>query len=261
MTGSLNKNFPLLIILLFLSACNFGPDAQSVIDKAIAVHGGENYDNASIQFSFRDRHYTVIRADGKYKYSRMYNDSSRVILDEMDNNSFERRVNGELVEVLEKDQARYSSSINSVIYFALLPYALNDPAVIKKYLGETIVDGEPYYEVQVTFKQEGGGEDFEDVFVYWIHQKKYTLDYLAYEFHVDGGGTRFRKAVNGREVNGIRFADYINYEGVSKEIPLQQYDELYQEGKLEKLSEINLKNIKVRQLGDEVRFAKSVDSD
>lgn len=90
---------------------------------------------------------------------------------------------------------KYYNSVNSVHYFAYLPQGLNDKAVQKELLGEVVLKGEPYYKVRVTFAQEGGGNDYEDVFIYWFHKQKFTMDYLAYEFHVDGGGMRFREAV------------------------------------------------------------------
>ncbi len=87
----------------------------------------------------------------------------------------------------------YSNSVNSVAYFALLPFRLNDAAVNKRYIGTSEIKGEPYFEIEVTFQQKGGGKDHDDVFIYWIHQQHFTMDYLAYSFIVDGGGTRFRK--------------------------------------------------------------------
>lgn len=245
------------LLPLCLISCSSKPDAQAIIDKTIAVHGGENYENISVQFTLRDRMYIMLRNGGKYKYSRMFKTSDSVIVDELDNNHFERSINGQLFELLEEEEIKYSSSINSVIYFALLPYALNDPAVVKEYLGETTIEGEAYYEIQVTFEEKGGGKDFEDVFVYWVHRENYTMDYLAYEYHTEGGGTRFREAVNQREINGIKFADYHNYKGAPLDsIPLWESDRLFQEGKLEKISEINLKNIKVRHLNKDVKVAE-----
>ena len=50
----------------------------------------------------------------------------------------------------------------------------------KEEVGEDEVEGETYYEVKVTFREEGGGTDFEDEFLYWIHKENFTVDYLAY---------------------------------------------------------------------------------
>ena len=72
-------------------------------------------------------------------------------------------------------------------YFAQLPYGLNSPAVQKKILGEATINGNTYYEIEVTFSKEGGGIDFEDRFVYWIHKENFTVDFLAYRYATNGG--------------------------------------------------------------------------
>ena len=96
----------------------------------------------------------------------------------------------------------------------------------------------------MTYGKTGGGEDFENVYVYWIHQHNFTLDYFAYAFNIDGGGVRFREAYNKREINGILFQDYINYT-IDKDFPVQELDYAYQTGQLVYVSDIKLENIKV----------------
>ena len=75
---------------------------------------------------------------------------------------------------------------------------LGDPAVQPRYLGVDTLQGEPYHEIEVTFRQDGGGRDYEDRFIYWIHPERHTMDYLAYGFHIDDGGARFREATQER---------------------------------------------------------------
>lgn len=87
---------------------------------------------------------------------------------------------------------------------------MNDKAVNKLYLGKVLIKGNEYYKIKVTFNEEGGGEDFEDVFVYWVQTGTFKVDYLAYSYAVNGGGIRFKEAYNERFVNGIRFVDYNN---------------------------------------------------
>lgn len=221
--------------------------AQAVVDSAILVHGGENYTRLNVEFDFRDIHYTARRDEGKFTYTRAFRDSlNNEVLDVLSNEDFYREVNGERVDLPEEREQAYSSSVNSVIYFALLPFGLNDPAVNKEYLGEVRVNEEPYHKIKVTFDEEGGGEDFEDVFIYWIHKETYNMDYLAYSFHVNGGGMRFRDGYNAREVQGVRFSDYVNYEPESTDIPLEKLDSLFENNKLVEVSKINLENIQSR---------------
>lgn len=233
------------LISFFLGGCRQQPEAQRVVDRAQATHGSNKLDQATVAFVFRDRFYRAELQDGQYAYHRMFSDSTGEVHDILTNDSFTRTVNGQEVPLPEEDQQKYAASVNGVIYFALLPHFLNDPAVRKEHLGEAEVKGEPYDKVKITFAEEGGGEDHDDVFVYWFHRDRHTLDYLAYSFQVDGGGTRFREAVNPREVNGIRFQDYVNYKTDSMQVPLEHYDRLFTNGHLTELSRVELENVRV----------------
>jgi len=73
-----------------------------------------------------------------------------------------------------------------------------------------------YYKLKVTFDQDGGGDDFDDTYVYFFNKATFKPDYLAYDFHVNGGGMRFREAYNERYVNGIRFVDYNNMKPIDE---------------------------------------------
>ena len=226
--------------------------AQRIIDRAIEAHGGEALQQVHISFDFRKYHYEVQLDQGKFIYERTGEDSVGFVHDVLTNQHFTRSVDNQPRNLSEKEQDTYRNSLNSVVYFVLLPYPLNDPAANKEYLGETMLQGEPYHKIKVTFDQEGGGDDFNDEFIYWIHRKRYTMDYLAYEFHVNDGGTRFREAYNVRKIQGIRFADYINYESTQK-VPLEEYDRLFEEGKVKELSRIETKNVEVQQ--EDVRIS------
>ena len=72
-----------------------------------------------------------------------------------------------------------------------------------------------------------------------------NLDYLAYNYLTDGGGTRFRKAKNLRKIKGFLFQDYINYKPQVKISSLDSLPHLFEKDSLEILSIIENKNIKV----------------
>lgn len=231
--------------LIFLATCQMEPDSDSIIEKAIAVHGGDELKEVKLSFDFRDIHYVINHQDGRFQYERIFSDSNRNIHDILTNDGFIRIVDADTAEVSTEFQKKYSNSINSVAYFALLPYGLDGGPVNRSLLGTTTIKGLPYYEILVTFDEEGGGEDFEDIFVYWINQQSYTMDYLAYAYHTEGGGTRFRESINPREIGEIRFQDYVNYDYKGDTSDLHTYETLFAENKLEELSRINLENIKV----------------
>ncbi|RZS97064.1 DUF6503 family protein [Cecembia calidifontis] len=237
-----------LILTIFISSCSqqgVDKEAQRIVDLAIQAHGGELFQKAVISFDFRERHYSIFKSPQRFEYIREFTDSTGFVRDVLNNEGFQRTVNGNPVELPEDRIRAFSNSVNSVAYFAFLPYGLNDAAVIKTYVGETELEGNPYHVVKVTFKQEGGGEDYDDEFLYWFHKENHMMDYMAYSYHTDGGGVRFRKAIRKHQVNGLVLLDFENYKPEDKKTPVDQMETLFKEGKLELLSEIILENIKV----------------
>jgi len=217
--------------------------AGEIIDKSIAVSGGGSFAKTRISFDFRGVTYISEGNSWRNHMERIKTDSVNTTRDVLHNGDFTRYVNEKLTKVADSMTSRYANSINSVHYFAYLPYGLNSKAVNAALLDEATVKEKDYYKIKVTFDQEGGGDDFEDVYLYWIDKTSFTMDYLAYEFHVNGGGMRFREAYNIRTVGGIRFADYNNFKPSDEATTLYDLDSLFGEDKLELLSKIELENI------------------
>lgn len=237
-----------IVILVSCEPKKTALTAQQIVDKAIAVSGGDLYTTSTIDFTFRDRRYSSEPSGSQKTMQRLLKNDTIAILDIKSPNQFQRYRNDSLVVVSDSMANVYSNSINSVHYFAYLPYGLNDRAVKKELVGETKIKGQEYYKVRVTFDQLGGGKDFEDVYVYWFNKDTYKPDYLAYGFQVDGGGVRFREAYNERYVEGIRFVDYNNYKA-ARAISVMQLDSLFENDKLELLSKIALEEIAVSKAG------------
>lgn len=171
----------ILSLLVLVHACDRPSEAQKIVDLAIEAHGGEAYAESKIEFDFRDIHYRIQKTKDSFEYSREFQDSLGQIKDVLNNSGFVRTRNGVKVDTLTEERiGAFSRSVNSVAYFAFLPYGLNDPAARKQYLGETSLNGERYHLIRVTFEQEGGGEDFDDVFLYWIGVADYFVDFMAY---------------------------------------------------------------------------------
>ena len=242
-------SFVFFIALSFNGCSKQKLNANEIVNKAIKTHGGKLFNSSKISFDFRDEHYTAKRQNGLFELTREFIDKKgNKIKDILNNNSFIRLINNKQADITEKKKNAFSNSVNSVIYFALLPYGLNGNAVHKVLLGEVNVEGKYYYKIKVSFSQNGGGEDFNDVFIYWINKDNYTMDYLAYLYHVNSGGTRFRKAVNKRNINGIIFSDCLNYGNEDVSYNIENFDKDLEKGNLKLISEINLKNISVIKL-------------
>ncbi|WP_093112449.1 DUF6503 family protein [Salinimicrobium catena] len=245
------KKFALLLLLIIFSSCNNEEKeltADAIIDKTIEKAGGERYKNAHVEFTFRNRSYTSDRNGGLYEFTRSFKDSLGEVKDVLNNEGLKRYREGEEVKISDSLATLYANSVNSVHYFVQLPYGLHDAAVQKELVGQDTISGKPYYEIRVTFAQEGGGADHEDVYMYWVNKEEFTIDYFAYRFYVNDGGIRFRVAKDPRKIEGIRFVNYDNYKTDDLSTPLEDLDDLYEEGKLMKISEINneILNVEVK---------------
>lgn len=220
-------------------------NAKSIIQKSIDVSGGDLISNSEISFKFRDLYYNAKRSRGVFELRRTIKTKDSVIEDVLKNTGFQRFVNDSLVYLSEEDIIKYSNSVNSVHYFSVLPFGLTDAAVHHTYLDSTIINNQFYHIIEITFDEQGGGEDFEDVFLYWINAETLKVDYLAYKYFTDGGGLRFREAFNERYVNGLRFVDYNNYKPETKLVNITELEALFKTGNLEMLSTIKLENIEI----------------
>lgn len=238
-----------LCVLTFLASCSSRTEAEKIVDKAIEAHGGDAYQNSKIEFDFRDTHYTIFKTSDRFEYIREFSDSTGNVVDLLNNGGFTRTVNGAKIDTLSEEWiGKYSRSVNSVAYFAFLPYGLNDASVFKTSMGESEINGEKYDLIKVTFAEEGGGDDFDDEFLYWIGKEDSLIDFMAYSYHTDGGGVRMREVSAVNEVGGIRFQNYLNLKPADETLPVEKMQELYEAGDLLLLSEINLENIKVEPL-------------
>ncbi|MGH1385361.1 DUF6503 family protein [Kordia sp.] len=216
--------------------------ATKILQETMKAHGGDLYDQANYQFVFRNKEYSFKNNGKNYTYTVKGTKDGNTTEDILENGAFSRQVNKKPVTLSEKKKNGAIGSVNSVIYFATLPHKLNDAAVNKKFVEETTIKGQKYDVLQVTFNEEGGGEDHDDQYHYWINQSTKKIDYLAYNYQVNGGGVRFRSAYNTRVIDGITFQDYINYKA-EVGTPLKDLPALYEKGSLKELSRIETEKV------------------
>lgn len=226
--------------------------AKTIIDEAVANAGLSGFNSAAVNFRFRDKEYRYQRNAGKFRYERWWQDtvSGQQIRDILTNTGLTRFIDGQEVDLPDKKRRAYGNSVNSVIYFAFMPWVLTDPAVIPVYEGQENIKGEVLDRVRVGFEEENGGSDNKDEFLYWFSAETRQLKYLAYS-HPGGAMPRFRVANNERTVDGITVRDYHNYTTVDKSArTIDKLSQDYQEGKLMLLSEINLEEVQVVPIVD-----------
>jgi hypothetical protein len=162
-------------------------------------------------------------------------------------------VDDDTVSLSDDERGSVTTTVNSVSYFALLPHPLGDPAAQPHYSGRDTIDGVAYHRIRVTFQRQGGGQDWEDIFMYWFRTDTYAMDYLSYAFGLaptdTDTGTRFREAYNVRRMNGVRVADYMNYTSDTLSYDrMQLYPELRAQESLDLVSRIEIDSVQVQPL-------------
>ena len=235
------------IILFILFACQkpMIVTAEDIIEKSIATYGFDSGEYI-ISFDFREYHYQLDQNESIYLYSRQKTSKNKKIFDIMTSDEKLKRFENDILIFLKDSiQNEYQNSLNSVMYFFQLPKALQDTAVNLLLLDPIEIEENKYWTIKITFDQEGGGDDFQDEFRYWINQENYQIDFLAYNFLTDGGGTRYRKANNLRKIKGFLFQDYINYKPKNKFMSLDSLPRLFEKDSLIFVSVIQSKNIEV----------------
>ena len=260
----------LLFCCLALAACTSpaaeGPqgdaDALALVDRLRDRHGVDALDRAEVTFSFRGTPFAAWRDGSQFRYARqLVDDAGRRVEEVVDNAGTHRFVDGAEVELADDEAGRVHTAVNSVVYFALLPYALTDPAVRVRTLGPDSVAGAAYDRLEATFAQEGGGTDWDDRYVYWIRQPDAadagaTLDFLAYSYAPTPGdtsrnetGVRFREVIGTQDAGGVRFQAYRNLTADSiGPRDLERFGALYDAGQTRPVSDVVLDSIRVRPL-------------
>ena len=236
------------------------PTARSVVADARRAHGSDRLRGQVVRFDFRDGCYQLVRPGGDFVYARTHEDPSArasrpaasdtvfagaLVRDVLTPRGVRRQRDDTGWTPADGEAARITTAVNSVAYFALLPFNLTDPAVRLRRLPDAAIRGEPYRTVEVTFAPNGGGRDWEDRFVYWFHRDRKTMDYLAYLFHTGEGGTRFRVATNPRTVGGVRWQDYENYEDATLGTRIEAYPTRLGTPTLQRVSDVRLERLGV----------------
>ncbi len=255
----------LTLVTALLAACTppAGPtgDAAAValVRAAREAHGSDRLNGHTLHFTFRGDAFTTWTDGGRFRHTRTSRDSlGREVVLTVDNDGVARTVGGldaPFADAAERLAA--AESVGSVVYFVRLPAPLTDPAVRVRSLGPDTVAGAPYDALEVTFAQAGGGRDWQDRYVYWLHPERRTVDYLAYSYRETPGDTaraatghRFRRVIGVQTVDGpggpgqaLRVQDYENLSADSL-ARLDDYPDALAAGRTFRVSEVRTENVR-----------------
>ena len=215
--------------------------AQTLVARAFDAHGADRLRETCLEFTFRGTPYRVVRSGGEFRYERVSND----LVEVLSNEGFTVLKDGVPVSLSEKERSGGRQSINSVVYFASLPLSLRDPGVHVRALPNQSVKGTELNVVEVRFEKAGGGDFPDDVFRYWLHPETGLIEYLGYRTTAGGGRVRFRTLVDRQRVDGVVFSNWENYGLSDPAIPLEELPARWLTGRLPKISEVILDEIKI----------------
>lgn len=244
-------------VVLAATAGAQAPEKQlrlPIVDKAIEFHGGPLFQRshttltiASLSGSFD----ISARMDsGRFEYVVSGKTRSGERRVRWTNDSLERWDDGKPVPLeTDEDRQRAEDFVNARVYFAFLPYRLNDGNTYKEDLGIEEYDGRKLHKVKVTFRP-GTSTDADDEYMYWFDPDTGRMEQFAYSFVVGDGGLRLRKVTKFEEVGGILFAvEQENYAIDGQGFKVEQITPEYVAKNMKLLSTVTLKDIKVTPIG------------
>ncbi len=188
----------------------------------------------------------TVWADGglyRHEVSGPYRGRTRTV--RADNNSVSASRDGEPLIVLDQAKQALRDWATARIYFAFLPYRLNDPGVLQQDLGIEQWEGRRLHKVKVSFVA-GSSTDAEDEYLYWFDPETARLEQFAYSFQGRPGGLRFRQLGNYRRIGGILFFDQSNLGVEGPDLRVDQINPGFVRERMREVSRVELKNITVR---------------
>ncbi|MEM6927590.1 MAG: DUF6503 family protein [Myxococcota bacterium] len=233
-------------LILWMAAAVGAPTVDEVLKDAAEAHGLARDQRLDVAFSFRGTPYRLHLDGTDVRYER----TVEGIVQRLRGNRFEVLRDGEPLALPPQQSDGLRRSLNSVGYFATLPRPLFDEAVIATSLGRTSLAGRQWDTVEVAFREEGGGDDHDDVFRYWFDPTTHELGFLAYTFTVNDAGVRLRKVIARHDVEGVVLVDWSNHGWNGRGHTIEAAVKAFEAGTLPQLSTIELDEIQVQRLGD-----------
>ena len=231
-----------------------GGQPLEIVARSIEHHGGDRYrySQTSLELCSGSGCYQIeVRVEGggyRHAVSGPYRGWSRTV--KADNDSVSVSRDGEPLAVMPEARQALRDWAMARIYFAFLPYRLNDPGVVQEDLGMEEWEGRRLHKVKVGFVA-GSSTDAEDEYLYWFDPESARLEQFAYSFSGRPGGLRFRRLSNYRRVGGILFFDQSNLGVEGSGLRIDEIDPAFVRERMRLVSEVTLRDIAVSSLAAE----------
>jgi hypothetical protein len=138
------KQIPLFIAIVTTAIISSCSKSDRIIEEAFEVSGYQGYSAFSVEFDIEDTHYIANLTKDGYSYERIFNDSTLIIHDILNNKGFMRMADT-LTEILpELEAQRLGAGLDSVVFFALIPQSLAGTDFEIGYIGQAIYQTEKF---------------------------------------------------------------------------------------------------------------------
>lgn len=203
-----------LLLLSFPALAAQDPAIEAlpeIVQKSIRYHGWDRLPEADVALTLTSRSGSfdlVARPGDLFDYRVV--DETRIgeRTHRWRNDRIEVSVDGRPIELEDEEERRRARDfVSARVYFLFLPYPLRDPSVRVEDLGVESWGDRELHQVRVDFEP-GTSTDADEAFRYWFDPESGRLEQFAYTF---GGGMRFRRTIDHREVDGFGFYDQENY--------------------------------------------------
>lgn len=239
-----------------LAAPAHAETAAEIVGRSIAHHGGTLYESTQIALELCSKSgcsaLEVLQDGGVYEYCSttqvrmgerrvcIDNDAAREWFDGvgMTSAAAPGTPAAEVFDISLRDW------VMQQVYFAFLPYRLEDRSVQLEDQGLETWDGRELRRVKVSFEADTS-TDADDEFLYWFDPDTARLELFAYSYERNEGGLRFRRLTNYRRVGGILFFDQENYGIEGPELSVDLISPGYAARSMRHVSTVELKDIRV----------------
>lgn len=222
-----------------------------IVDRAIEHHGGELYRRSETALEICSKSgCAAVRArldGGLYDFevrARVRGAERRV---RSTNDGVEWWEAGERRPVPPERRQALRDWVMERVYFAFLPFRLNDPGVYKEDLGLEAWEGRELHKVKVTFAP-GSSTDADDEYLFWFDPSSGRLEQFAYSYTRGEGGLRLRRGFDYRRVGGLLFFDQRNYGVDGAGLSVDLVGPRYVEREMRLVSTVELRDIRVEPL-------------
>ena len=243
------------IIVLFLTFTSCRDDATQInakqlLEKTIIASGGDKFFNSKIQFDLDILHYDIYRKNNISNFEITRQVDSIVYKATYNNGDMAYYVNDEKQEKSMSSILFLNTYLKGFIYLSSIPHILKQNSVLLSRLNDVKIENTNYYTLYVTYKELEDYPQAQDEFYLYINPETNYIDFYAQKHYLTGDKMLFKKAINSRTINGIRFSDYkvLYLKSKTNNYALKEFYKLYNKNELTTHGEIKFQNVEVELL-------------